>query len=114
MVEEMNTFEEQSESFAIQTTLSGLNYVARIKRWRSLGYRVSLYFLSLPDVEMAVSRFAERVQQGGHHVEASVTQRRFHVGLRNFDQHYRPVVDFWMMFDNSGLIPILIEEGINP
>ena len=31
-----------------------------IERWRAQGYRVSLYFLSLPNAETAMARVAER------------------------------------------------------
>jgi predicted ABC-type ATPase len=65
MLEEIEQCERRGESFAFETTLSGQNYLRRIERWRSQGYRVSLYFLGLPDVETAIARVAERVRQGG-------------------------------------------------
>lgn len=47
MLREMDEYEKRGESFAIETTLAGLNYLQRIRHWRAGGYRVSLYFLSL-------------------------------------------------------------------
>jgi predicted ABC-type ATPase len=44
----------RKESFAFETTLSGLNYLRRIKCWQKLGYEVILYFLKLPNEEMAI------------------------------------------------------------
>lgn len=114
MLREIDVCVGRGESFAIETTLAGLSYLQRISRWRAEGYRVSLYFLSLPKVEMAITRVAERVRQGGHDISEDVIRRRFEAGLRNFDQHYRQAVDMWMQFDNSGLTPILLDEGINP
>jgi len=53
-------------SFAIETTLSGKSYVKHIRRWSELGYHIKLVFLSLPTVELAISRVRSRVSQGGH------------------------------------------------
>ena len=51
--------------------------------------------------EMAIVRVASRVQQGGHSVPNEIVIRRYHAGLRNLFQLYMPIVDAWMMFDNS-------------
>ncbi len=48
----------------METTLSGSDYLQHIELWRSLGYRVSLFFLSLSDAETAIARVAERVRHG--------------------------------------------------
>src|SRR5213595_2689008 len=42
------------ESFAFETTLSGRNYARHIPRWRKAGYQVTLIFLSLPSVGIAL------------------------------------------------------------
>jgi predicted ABC-type ATPase len=68
-----------------------------------------LYFLSLPNVEMAITRVAQRVKQGGHDVPESVIRRRFVAGLRNFDDHYKHRVDTWSLYDNAGPEPVLLE-----
>jgi predicted ABC-type ATPase len=36
------------------------------------------------------------------------------VGLRNFEEIYKPIVNEWALYDNSFATPILIEEGENP
>ncbi|MDR0737432.1 MAG: zeta toxin family protein [Zoogloeaceae bacterium] len=101
------------ESFAFETTLSGLGYLRHIRQWRAQNYHVSLYFLTLSDVETAVSRVFRRVQQGGHDIPEPVIRRRFAAGLRNFEQHYRGNVDDWVIYDNSGKTPIVTEWGEN-
>ena len=78
-----------------------------------MGYRVSLYFLSLPSPEAAIVRVAARVRQGGHDIPESVIRRRFSAGLRNFTQYYSKIVDEWAVYDNSGDEPIIIEWGEN-
>lgn len=113
MLEEIDACVRRGESFAMETTLSGLGYLARIKQWRAQDYHVSVYFLSLPDADAAVARVAERVRQGGHFIPEAVIRRRFSSGLRNFEQHYNATVDAWAKFDNFGERPLLMEQGKN-
>lgn len=111
MLEEIAALSRRRESFAFETTLSGLGYLRHIRAWRSAGYHVSLFFLALPSVELAITRVAERVRQGGHGVPAAVIRRRFEAGQRNFERHYRPAVDAWTLYDNAGSEPVLIDWG---
>ncbi len=111
MLELITNLERRGESFAFETTLSGVVYLHRIRRWQALGYHVSLFFLSLPNSEMAIDRVAERVRQGGHNVPSDVVCRRYIAGLRNFEKGYRDAVDAWAMYDNSGDEPVLINWG---
>lgn len=104
----------RGESFAFETTLAGRNYARSIPRWRTQGYRVTLYFLSLPTVEIALSRVAERVRQGGHDVPEDVVRRRFVSGRENFETLYKPIVDKWLLYDNSGQEPVLLDSGATP
>jgi predicted ABC-type ATPase len=113
MLEEIAECIRQGVSFAFETTLAGLSYLAHIKRWRAQGYHVSLFFLALPNAEVAVARVAARVRQGGHHIPEDVIRRRFAAGLRNFEQAYKPAVDAWAKYDNVSENPILLEWGEN-
>jgi predicted ABC-type ATPase len=111
MLREIDDCVKQQESFAFETTLSGLSYLSRIRQWRLMGYEVSLYFLALPSAETAIMRVAARVKQGGHNIPESVIRRRFIAGLHNFDDAYKCEVDRWAKFDNMGKRPLLIEWG---
>lgn len=113
MLEEIAECVRRGESFAFETTLSGLSYLRHVAHWRALGYRVSLYFLSLPDAETAIARVEARVRQGGHDIPVDVIRRRFAAGWRNFHAHYRHAVDDWALYDNSGTAPVLLEWGEN-
>ncbi|HEV2720678.1 MAG TPA: zeta toxin family protein [Thermoanaerobaculia bacterium] len=113
MLEEIDRHVAMGRSFAFETTLSGLTYLRRIDLWRTAGYRVSLFFLSLNAAEEAITRVAMRVQQGGHSIPPDVVRRRFEAGLRNFLELYRHKVDDWEWLDNSGPKPLLLEEGSN-
>lgn len=113
MLEEIDNHVRRGESFAFETTLSGLIYARLIHKWRELGYRVRLIYLSLPNPEMAVTRVADRVAQGGHFIPEAVIRRRFDAGWRNFNSRYKLLVNAWSLYDNSQQHPVLIEEGVN-
>ena len=114
MLQEIHRRTRQGVSFAFETTLSGRNYARWIPRWRTSGYRVKLVFLSLPSAELAVARVAARAAQGGHFVAEDIVNRRFASGLRNLRNVYIPIVDSWVVYDNSSPIPKLLESGDNP
>jgi len=111
MLREISVCTTRGESFAFETTMSGKGYLRHILEWQSLGYHVSLFFLELTAVELAIARVAERVKQGGHNIPEQVIRRRFASGRKNFDQHYRALVDAWALYDNSGDEPQLMEWG---
>lgn len=113
MLREIAEHEQRGSSFAFETTLSGRAYARDIARWQTLGYHVKLFFLSLPDADMAVDRVAWRVRQGGHHIPEETIRRRFTAGLWNFDNIYRPLVDAWALYDNAGKQPVLMNWGEN-
>ena len=110
MLEEIAGCVRRGESFAFETTLAGLSYLARIRQWRAKGYHVSLFFLCLPDAETAIARVAERVRQGGHDIPAEVIRRRFTAGLRNLENTYKSAVDTWAKYDNVGERPTLLDR----
>ena len=111
MLQSIRGLVNRGESFAFETTLSGRGFAHSIPGWQSLGYRVGLYFLSLPAPETAIARVARRVRHGGHHVPDDVVRRRFHRGLANFHQEYKDLVDHWSLIDNSGETALLLAEG---
>ncbi len=110
MLQEVKEAVEQRENFAIETTLSGSAYLKHIRAWQSLGYEVSLFFLQLSSVELAIERVAQRVKQGGHDIPEAVILRRYQAGLDNFAK-YAEQVDNWSLFNNDGNIPIKLASG---
>ena len=109
MLEEIDECVAAGHSFAFETTLSGRAYLKKIAVWQELGYQVKLWFLSLPNDQIAVSRVARRVSQGGHNIPEDVIRRRFKAGLENFHERYSKVVDSWALYDNYGIEPKLID-----
>lgn len=102
---------QMRESFAFETTLAGRAWLRQIVEWQHAGYQVKLVFLKLNSPEEAVARVAQRVRQGGHDIPETVIRRRFAAGLDNFTKRYAPLVDEWVLYDNSGELPVLLEWG---
>jgi len=113
MLEEIAACTAHHESFAFETTLSGLGWLRHIRQWRKDGWRVVLYFLALKNVDAAIDRVANRVLQGGHSIPPEVIRRRFVSGLNHFEQHYKKAVNAWVHYDNSEDEPIWLASGEN-
>ena len=111
MLSMIHDYVRRGESFAFETTLSGRSYARLIPHWREQRYSVELFFLRLSRPEIAIARVKQRVAEGGHDVPEPVIRRRFHAGLRNFEHIYKGLVDKWVVYDNSGNEPELLEEG---
>ncbi len=104
--------EQRHADFAIETTLASRSLVGRVARLRTVGYRFHLFFVWLPNPEVAVARVAERVSRGGQFIPDDTVRRRYQSGLRNFFTLYRPLADVWRMYDNSRAgTPELIAKG---
>ena len=110
LLQELDRLTEARESFALESTLSGLTYVDRLKRLRVEGFFVEIIFLRLKSPELAIKRVALRVKQGGHHVPEDDVRRRYARGLHNFDVFYKPLAHRWSLYENSGTTPVLIES----
>jgi predicted ABC-type ATPase len=105
VLEEIRRLAGQRADFTFETTLSGRTYEPMLRQFRERGYRVYLFFLWLPAVEMNVARVANCVREGGHHVPEEDVRRRYRRGIANFLNVYRPLADFWTAFENSGAQP---------
>jgi predicted ABC-type ATPase len=108
---ELDRLAKARQDFAFESTLSGLSYVGRLKRWKSAGYRIEIVFLRLASIQLALRRIAVRVKQGGHDVPRVDVERRFERGWENFEQFYKSLADAWEVYDNSGQGPKLLEAN---
>ena len=110
-VNEIERLAAQGTEFAFETTLSGRMHLARLRRWKAAGYRLEMIFLRLSSPGVALRRIAARVRQGGHDVPAAAVHRRFARGWAHFQTAYRPLMDAWAVYDNSGSVPRLLEQS---
>ena len=114
MLHELERHFAAGHSFAFETTLAGRGYLHWIAAWQRAGYRVELIFLQLVNADEAIARVAQRVRQGGHGVPEAVIRRRFAAGINNFINYYAPQVDSWVLYDNSGDEPLLLDWSEKP
>lgn len=108
MLGRIETLARSRVNFGFETTLAGRGYVPLLQRLRSEGYRIHLFFLWLPDPQLALARVYERVLSGGHFVPEEVVRRRFSRGLANLFHRYEPLLDTYLVFDSSGDAPRLV------
>jgi predicted ABC-type ATPase len=105
LLDRMKQLSRRHIDFGFETTLAGKTYRAVFHDMKASGYKLHLFFLWLPNVDLAISRVAHRVKQGGHNVPEHVIRRRFDMGLSNLFKFYLPMFDSWLWFDNSTLHP---------
>jgi predicted ABC-type ATPase len=101
MIEQIQHLAESRRDFGFETTLSGKSYANLLHKLKGKRYRIHLFFLWLPNADLAIERIADRVRKGGHTIPEGVVRRRFHKGLNNFIKIYRPLLDSWFIIDNS-------------
>lgn len=110
MLKRLRELFARREDFSFETTLTGFGYVNFLREMKVAGYRIRLDFLWIPDLNITLNRVRQRVKKGGHNIPDEVQQRRFGKGLRLLLEHYRPHLDYWRIFDNTGMNPRLIVE----
>ena len=101
MLNRINELLFENENFAFETTLSTKSYKSKINEAKDKGYRVSLLFFWLQNIELAKERVKVRVSEGGHNIEPEVIERRYIRGIKNLFDIYLPIVDGVFIFDNS-------------
>lgn len=101
MLKRIDELLNAEESFSIETTLATRSYLNLVRKAQERGYIVHLLFFWLKNTNMAKQRVAERVANGGHNIPPEVIERRYEAGLKNLFHIFMPVVDIWMLIDNS-------------
>lgn len=113
MLNRLRELFESRQSFSFETTLTGYGYAHLLREMKEAGYRIRLDYLWIPNLDITRNRVKQRVQKGGHDIPDEVQQRRFGKGLRLLLEHYRPLLNDWRIYDNTGQEPHLVveEEG---
>ncbi len=109
----IHEFSKSGADFGFETTLSGKTHLRLFRRLEEEGYGVHIFFLWVPCSELSLLRVKNRVADGGHNVPAVDVTRRFGRSIDNFFNVYQPFTHSWMLFDNSGVTPVLAAKGAN-
>jgi len=110
MLNRINELFNGNEKFAFETTLSTKIYKNKILEAQEKGYRVTLLFFWLQNIELAKERVKTRVLEGGHNIEPKIIERRYLRGIKNLFDIYLPIIDSALIFDNSEGKHIFIAE----
>ena len=108
MLEQIHSLGNRGIDFGFETTLAGKTYIKLLNELKQKGYSIHLFFLWIKNVKLALERIELRVQQGGHSIPEATVRRRFRRGIFNFFHEYQPIVDSWVIFDNSEDVPKMI------
>lgn len=111
MLERINELLDSKVDFAFETTLTTLSYKNTIKLARKKGYKITLLFFWLNDVNLAIERVKTRVSEGGHNIPEEVIIRRYNKGLQNLTKFFIDICDYWIVIDNSNTPYKFIAEG---
>jgi predicted ABC-type ATPase len=101
----------RNESFSIETTLATRSYFRLIEKAHQQGYEVTLLYFWLKSPEQAMERVAERVSKGGHNIPQDIIVRRYYEGINNLFKIYMPIVDTWVLVNNSETPRNIVASG---
>lgn len=111
MLTQIDELIKNKKDFVFETTLSAKTYVGLVNKAKKLGYKTHLIFLYLKSFKLAQKRVKERVKNGGHNIPEEIIQRRYQRGLKNLWELYIPIIDHWVVYDNSSDTPEKVANG---
>ncbi len=88
------------ESFVVETTLSGKNYLRMMLRARLARFEIVLVYVGTENIEINLARIRNRVLLGGHDVPEADVRRRYRRSLENLPTAIQRA-DHTILFDNS-------------
>jgi predicted ABC-type ATPase len=90
----------QAKSFAVETTLSGKNYLRMMLDAHRRGFEIVLVYIGTENIEINLGRIRDRVLAGGHDVPEADVRRRYQRSLANLPIAVKRA-DHTILFDNS-------------
>lgn len=102
VLERIDDLIAKGESFAIETTLSGLSQVKKIEAAKQAGFKIELYYMFCRDINLNIKRVKLRTKQGGHDVPAADVRRRYLRSLYNLNNTYSTLCDKIHLYDTTG------------
>lgn len=110
LMKEFRELVQRKDSFALESTLSGLTYLRLLRGAKQKGFTIHIHFLWLPNSGTAIERVRERVRKGGHNVPAKDIRRRFRRGLVHFIKDYVQLADWWTVWNNIKNPPVAMAD----
>ena len=111
MLMKINYLLDRKSDFAIETTLATRSLLQIVLQAKRLGYECTVLYFWLNSPELAIERVKDRVASGGHNIPDAVIRRRYVMGLQYLFDVYVPVIDRWILADNSKPPFQVVAEG---
>ena len=111
MLMKINYLLDRKADFAVETTLATRSLLQIVLQAKRLGYETTVLYFWLNSPELAIERVRDRVESGGHHIPDAVIRRRYVMGLQYLFDVYIPVIDRWILADNSKPPFSVVAEG---
>ena len=111
MLMKINYLLDRKADFAVETTLATRSLLQIVLQAKRLGYETTVLYFWLNSPELAIERVRDRVVSGGHNIPDAVVRRRYVMGLQYLFDVYIPVIDRWILADNSKPPFSVVAEG---
>jgi predicted ABC-type ATPase len=100
---------QTQKDFSIETTLSGNLPIKQISKAKQAGFNVIMYYVGVEDIDINISRIAQRVKNGGHHIPTEDVVRRKERSITHLIECLS-IVDTLYIVDNTELNAAIIAE----
>lgn len=99
---------QKEVSFHRETTFSSREIIKNIKKALSLNYKVTIYYVHVANVDIALNRVAMRVEKGGHGISEEDVVRRFTRSVENLIDVIKTLPVSVNFYDNTHSAPQII------
>ena len=113
VLEQIKEYTEAGVDFGFETTMSGVTYLKYFRILKEKGYNINIFFLWIPNSQLAIARVKDRVAKGGHNVPVKDIKRRFKRSVEKFFKNYRLLANKWILFNNAAALPKIIAKKQN-
>ena len=97
---------ENNRSFTFETTRLSTYTTQIVKQAKKRNYKVTLNFISVNSLDIAMKRIEYRVKNGGHDIDESVIKERFENRYRGLAKLMK-ICDASFIYDNSDNLTIV-------
>lgn len=103
---------DQGINVAIESTVWGKGFIYNaIKKAKQKGYRIYIVYVILYSPELSMARVVQRALLGKHYIPMHQILERYSKSVNNFFNLYKQEADFWVVINNSKLIPSVLCWG---
>jgi predicted ABC-type ATPase len=113
VIKSVNEYIKEGKDFSIETTLAGGNAIRQMEKAKSMGYKITMFYVALSNVNQNIKRVAMRVKNGGHDIPTEDITRRNKTSFEHLYYHAN-IIDNLLLIDNSqddGEIVLEINDG---